>query len=546
MAGRNLFADQPQAKGRNLFAPQVEQPVAPPAPDQVGVVEDVAKSGGSGFARGVADLIGLPGTIGDAINSGLSYVTGLPKLPSSVVSGDALRKDASAVTGGATDYQPQTTAGEYARTGGEFLPSAVALGGVNPLSIARNAILPAVTSETAGQMTEGTKAEPYARVVGALAGGALPSLAKRAVTPFPISPERQAAVQALKGEGVNLTAGQASGSKMLQAAESELGGSAAADLIGKQGDEFTGAVLKKAGITDATRATPEVIDNAYTRIGKQFDDLSGRNTLVIDQQAGKELGDALRGYNEVVAPSLRSPAVENLIGDIAAKNAQGPIAGDFYQTTSSKLAKLARETNDPQLKNAVLDIRSSLDDAMERSIAANNPGDLGGFREARNQYRNLLAITKAATGAGENSALGIISPQALRQAAVGQGRSAYARGQGDFADLARSGNATMTPLANSGTAMRLAARGGGGGLGAVIGALTTGGNPLGAAAGAAAFPLINAGVGRALMSVPAQAYLKNQVLSQAPQAGQKLQSVIRALLQNDEARRQVALTENNR
>lgn len=75
-------------------------------------------------------------------------------------------------------------------------------------------------------------------------------------------------------------------------------------------------------------------------------------------------------------------------------------------------------------------MRESLDDAMQRSIAQNNPRDLGGWQQARRQYRNMLVVEKAATGAGENAALGLISPSQLRNATVQQGRRAFARGLG--------------------------------------------------------------------------------------------------------------------
>jgi hypothetical protein len=92
---------------------------------------------------------------------------------------------------------------------------------------------------------------------------------------------------------------------------------------------------------------------------------------------------------------------------------------------------------------------------MERSIATHNPADAGAWREARNEYRNLLVLEKASTAAGSNAAEGIISPSSLRNATINtQGRRNYARGNGDFADLARAGEAIMKPLPNSGTAPR--------------------------------------------------------------------------------------------
>jgi hypothetical protein len=530
MAGRNLFSDQPQPAGRNLFAPVEQTPVVEPVAHEEGYgswLADIAKSAGSGLARGAADVVGLPGTLSDVVNSGLSYVTGLPQLPASVGSGQVVREAASAVTGGATDYKPKTTAGEYASTAAEFVPGAAAFGGISPANLVKYGILPGLTSEAGGQATEGTVLEPYARIAGALAAPFAMSAAQKIVTPFKTSPERAAQAAILKKEGVDLTAGQQTGSKGLQYRESELGGSAAGNLMERQGEQFTAAVLKRAGI-DANRATPEVLDTAYKTIGKQFDDLATRNTVIPDPKLGADVGDTFRYYLDNVSPTNRIPIVENLVGDITAQVAKGPISGQWYQNMASDLAKRARETTNPELKNTLLDLRSSLDDAMERSIAVANPNDLGAFRETRNQYRNLLAITKAATGAGENAALGIISPAAIKNAAVGQGRSAYARGQGDFAELGRAGVATMSPLPNSGTAARLAARGGGTGLGAAIGA-GIGGIP-GAAAGAVLGPILPAAIGRAILSGPGRSYLSNQVLSEtgitAPGTAAVIQSLI--------------------
>lgn len=165
---------------------------------QPSVAEDVVKAGASGFARGALDLVGLPGSIQDAgqwaLRKGYELVAGEPPSPDggaverffagpsqevsqkliggggNTLSGSNLKTAASALTGGATDYQPQTTAGAYARTAGEFAPAAIAgPGGV--LRKAAMTAVPAAISETAGQLTEGTAAEPWARAGGALAGG---------------------------------------------------------------------------------------------------------------------------------------------------------------------------------------------------------------------------------------------------------------------------------------------------------------------------------------------------------------------------------------
>ncbi|WP_146221852.1 hypothetical protein [Methylobacterium sp. B4] len=66
-------------------------------------------------------------------------------------------------------YEPKTVPGQYAQTVGEFAPGAlVGLGGV--ARRAAETIIPAVLSETAGQATKGSAAEPFARLAGGVAG----------------------------------------------------------------------------------------------------------------------------------------------------------------------------------------------------------------------------------------------------------------------------------------------------------------------------------------------------------------------------------------
>ncbi|WP_294534291.1 hypothetical protein [uncultured Rhodoblastus sp.] len=66
------------------------------------------------------------------------------------------------LTGG--EYKPRSVPGDYAKTIGEFLP----LAGKNLISAG---VIPAVASETAGQLTAGTGFEPAARLGGAVLGG---------------------------------------------------------------------------------------------------------------------------------------------------------------------------------------------------------------------------------------------------------------------------------------------------------------------------------------------------------------------------------------
>jgi hypothetical protein len=517
-------------------------------------IKDVAASGASGIARGAANLAGLPGTLSDLMKSGGTWatrsaykaVTGEEPKPGtffggpdpeiaakvgaySPLSGGKIQGAMSAVTGGATDYQPQTTAGEYASTVGEFLPGAAAFGGVSPANLLRFGVAPGLASEGAGQMTEGTAYELYARVAGAIAAPIAISAAQRLVTPFRVSPERAAAADVLRSEGVRPTAGQFTGNRTLRAMESELGGGATANILDDQAAAFTDAAMRRAG--GGGLATPENMTAMNDRISQGFRDISARNTLVSDPQIGAGIGRTLARYERVL-PTEQRNIVQNLADDIIDRFNQGAgrMSGADYQTIRSRLTKAAHaaRNSDTEFADALRGLRNTLDDGMSRSIS---PDDAAEWVRLRREYGNMKVLEKAATGAGENAALGSISPAKLRQAAVSGRSGQYARGEGDFDELARAGEAVLKPLPDSGTSTRLNARTLGGITGAGgAGAGALAGGPGGAIVGALMGSAAPFAAGRVLMSRPVQAYLANQLLGPTRLSDPRMAAVIEALI----------------
>lgn len=370
-----------------------------------------------------------------------------------------------------------------------------------------------------GNLVERTHDAAGGALVGAGFGAAIPAAvagAKRVISPTRPPQAKVDATNVLRNEGVELTAGQATGNKGLQYREAELGGGAAEAFAERQADQFTAAALRRAGVT-ADRATPDMIDQAYTQIGQQFDGLASRNTLTSDPRLAGELRQVWRDYSSLVNPSQRSPIIEQTIVDItdALRNSGGRLPGRTYQSLRSRLERAARGSRDPELTMTLRDINAALDGAMERSIGRANPTDLGAWQEARRSYRNMMVIEDAAVRAGEKSADGIITPANLRSAAKKQGRRGFSRGHNDFAALANAGVSAMTPLPNSGTAARLGAKmfvPAGAATGAAIGGATAG--PLGAGVGAAVGAAVPWAAGRAILSGPGRAYLTNQVAAQ--------------------------------
>lgn len=379
-------------------------------------------------------------------------------------------------------------------------------------------------SELAGEATKGGPFELAARLIGGIAGGSVPRVAGRIVTPLAADAEHAAAVNTLRGEGVtSLSAGQVKDNDFLRNIEDMLGntplaGNRPGAINRAQADEFTGAALRRVG-ENAPRATPEVVDGAFRRIGNDFDELSARNRMEGTARLGNDLQTADRAYMELVPESQRAPIVENVIRDIgdAVAGNGGSLPGNAYQALRSRLSSAARGSQDPHLSHALSEITESLDDEMARSIARNNPADSGGFEQARRQYRNMLVVERAATTAGENSAKGVITPAALASATKSvQGRRAFARGQGDFEPLARAGQAALLPLPNSGTAQKMNAMHHlqlGGLLG---GADYAAGDTNALIVGALGGLLGPAAAGRTLMSRPTQAYLSNSLAPRIP------------------------------
>jgi len=527
-------APEPQAPGMFDDIPMQQE--------QVGMLEDVAKSAGSGLVKGGIGLATLPGTVEQLGRMGVNYVgeklTGQPDTVSkdSILPGYRETKQfvEDKITGPL--YKPKTTAGEYAGTIAEFAPGVLfpagAAGGL-AARVGLNVVAPAVASETAGQMTKGTSYEPYARLAGGLVGGMLPAIGGRAISPGATDPTRRRMGDVLAREGVELTAGDRTGGQTLRYAESvsqttPFAGRRLTQVKQQQGEQFTRAALSRAGI-QADRALPEVIDQGFQRLGNMFQQVGGSAMVALSAPLQQRLSTIVRNYERITEPSLVNPLPRSIIDDITglvqqATTAGAPPAldGARYLAWRADIGQAARGTTDARSQRALYDIQRVLDDAAESYLRTTNPRLAPQMAQARREYRNLLAIERASLGAGEGAALGLISPAQLAQATkTVHGSRNYARGRGDLAEMSRAGVALLQPMPQSGTAPRALL----GGIGSAIGLGMAG--PAGALTGAAAGAAGQAIAGRVLGARPVQAYLGNQLA--APVANMQTGSRMGAL-----------------
>lgn len=515
----------------NPFADLTPKPVD----NRPGMGETAARSAVQGLTFGLADeSYGLMQGIGSMVR-GESFSKGYEEGVKGFRERDKAGRERNPITATAAEIAGGMGTGLGLVRGGATLmrqgmtlPQAMGAGAVEGAGY--GALYGAGNAE--GGLQERAQGAAEGAAIGGVIGGAVPAVARgisaatsRAITPMSIPPERQAMIDTLTREGVPLSAGQRTGSRPLQYAESIFGdatlaGGASQRMASDQAEAFTDAAMRRVG--GSGRASPENVQANFDRIGQQFRDLSARNAVQADQQLGRDLGATLREYDRVL-PTEQRQIVGNLATDIVERfqAGGGVLPGAEYQTARSRLSRMAQNArqSDPEFATAVRGLRDALDNGMMRSIS---PEDAAAWQTARREYGNIKDLSKAAAGAGAGTAEGLISPQALRSSvASGNNREAYARGQGDFAELARAGNAVMTPLPNSGTAQRgmLAGQAGTGG------AAMYAGDPLMAAVvalGPSAF-------GRALWSGPVQNYLSNQTVT--PQVRALIESRVRAALQ---------------
>lgn len=225
----------------------------PATPDNPIDLSGVAQQFGTGAAKGVINFAATPAFIREAVAGGLGM--GAEVLGASPETAESLRKAtrggmsvipgfggptgdwvieevnkatrpgpatlSDIVTGvkgkGLLEQEPTNVAEEYAGTAGEFLPGVVGPGG--PVRKAVQWLFPAFLSETAGQATKGTDAEPWFRLGFGVAGGLATAgnragvtrqitrqLAKDAPTAIEVNARTRQLYDRLRGAGIRYDA----------------------------------------------------------------------------------------------------------------------------------------------------------------------------------------------------------------------------------------------------------------------------------------------------------------------------------------------------
>lgn len=222
--------NQAMQKAYGYDGPQISNLQGKQDREDYSLAADIGNSALTGLRSGVEGMVGM---LGDVNQLGVSAAEALGAPPElaqyarflspfpNAMSTDQIRQNVTNPVMG-EPVQPQSVAGDYIRTAAEFAPAAVA-GPGGMLRKAAMTAIPAITSETAGQITRDTSAEPYARVAGGLVGGAASAgklsqpasaaraasrAAKNAPSEAKLAADTNAKYQRLRDAGVSYDANQ--------------------------------------------------------------------------------------------------------------------------------------------------------------------------------------------------------------------------------------------------------------------------------------------------------------------------------------------------
>jgi hypothetical protein len=456
----------------------------------------------------------------------------LPDLPQG---GFYTEKAQGALNALAPDIRPENTAERVAYGAGQgvgnaasvMMPAAAVSGlaraGSMPQAIgaalSAQPVMQAAAGATGGAVTEAT-GNPVYGLGAALAVPAGVSLARGLISPGGgnVNPETRRLVDVAGQEGIPLTAGQATGSRPMRAAESVFStlpttAGRQEGVMRMQREAFNRAVLGRAGVRGENLATPDVLQAARDRIGGELGAIANRNTMTVNadvmQRVQQVAQDATRYLPRDVAQPVRN-RIADFIDKIDTQNFT--VSGQAYARLDSAISRQIREASDGGVRGALQTLRDALREGMDASISG---ADAEAWQAARRQYANLAMITRAMNSPNAATAAGNVPPAALSQALASGPQRNFAMGRGEMNDLTRVGRAFIQDaVPNSGTPERnyminLLTGGAVGG-----GALAAGGSP-GAAALTTAATLAGPRVAQEMYLAPAvQAYLRNQLADQ--------------------------------
>ena len=340
--------------------------VLDPAQQQVNTTYDILRSIGTGLRDALEGTVGTPQDLTTLAGKGVGWATGteqdwdIPYLPST----EDINAATSKVVG--PSYQPQTTAGKYARTGASFAPVLI-----NPTGsvgkIAREVgtgLLAGGASEAAGQATAGSRFEPWARAISGVVGGAGVAGAEKGIEGMATASGRRAeaaAEDAAAQHGVRLTRGERTGNVNQQMEEQQMlhgARGALAQLLMQQRRQENLSGIKDAGAGFIDTAAP-MRGADPVQSGGLLNEQTRNRSEGLMTAGGKRIEDAI---NEgVIVDTAR---LKGLPGELEGKlTGSDPYIPDVTIDANTPMAKKAMDTVNAAIKKYA-DDPSKIDESL--------------------------------------------------------------------------------------------------------------------------------------------------------------------------------------
>lgn len=366
---------------------------------------------------------------------------------------ESLMDTGAGITGNVLGYGAQMLAPAGALRGTMVARAALptTLGG----NVVQGAVVGAAQPVATGESRAGNAA-----VGGAFGAGGhglsrgLGALARNARSAIP--DEVRAIYEAAKERGIELSPVQLSDSRFLKRLQGMIGslpftGTARRQeaRVGQFNESLAGTIGEKAGRVDSA-----VYSRAKNRQSAQFDDLTSRNSMRVDDKLIRSLTNIAESAK--MAGEQVENQVESAIEGLYRQAVTGPdgvtIPGRAYQAFDSLLGNIAKAGGPTAhfLGNVQSVVRRAMDDSI-------SPADAAAWRQLRKEYGNRKTIAPLVAKSSD----GDISPTTLMGAVTNSrsAKEAMASGtRGELGELAKIGQ-RMKPPQSSGTAENLLAGG---------------------------------------------------------------------------------------
>ncbi len=386
---------------------------APPGfePEQPSIPMRALQAAGTVGGRTVANIAGLPGTLEQLGRMGINYIAPGTVAPETFIPGGSDLERAMFEGINLPQYKPQSALGNIAMEGTVGALSGLGLPfGTTAKAAAGFGAASGALAETGGQLTEGTAAEPYARVAGALlplAASPLRSFASSFMSPQSGQAAIQSAMQqgpvsvgdviggAVKGIEGNLARAPIGGSPLRNLADLQ------SQAVGQSIDDIAASISKAAPQT--ARQAGETLQSSIMSGQKKLDRASQilynrevykfvpRNTPVAPVTALQSVDDVAANIGNRAVLSIPEWSGLQQVKKVLTEPVTMKNLPSVKQLING-YAETAKEAGQNSAAAAYRQIYSSLESDVVNSLSSVNPAAATGYLKANEIQKGIFEL----------------------------------------------------------------------------------------------------------------------------------------------------------